>query len=203
MSDKRHLDFSRLECGDDPFPHFCVADLLQPDVGRALLAWLDGTDAWSLTEAEFYTQYEFSLLDFLPPGELRHLLDSETIREISVNLESALGAQSLQLAAVTAHRLADGHRIGIHNDFIGREETHRLVIQLNPTWEDAHGGYLLLFRSKDARDVAKLVKPLMGSAFGFEISPRSYHAVSAVRGVARHSLVYTFKEANDGASNRH
>jgi Rps23 Pro-64 3,4-dihydroxylase Tpa1-like proline 4-hydroxylase len=203
MPEQNHLDFSRMEPGDNPFPHFCVAGLLRPEAGTALLAWLEGTDAWSLTEAEFYTQYEFSLLDYAPPIELQYLMTPETIRQISRKLESALGAPPLQLAAVTAHRLVKGHRIGIHNDFIGGEETHRLVIQLNPAWEDAHGGYLILFCSKDAKDVAKLVKPLMGSAFGFEISSRSYHAVSAVHNVHRHSLVYTFKEANDAVSNRH
>ncbi len=197
------LNFTGLACSKEPFPHFCVAELLPLDIGTALLAWLHDTDAWSLTEAEFYTQYEFSLLDFPPPGELSQLLAPETIQQIGGKLESALQSSPLELTSVTVHKLVKSHRIGIHNDFIGDEETHRLVIQLNPDWEDAHGGYLILFRSKDAQDVAKLVKPLIGSGFGFEISPRSYHAVSAVQKVARHSLVYTFKPANDGTSNSH
>jgi hypothetical protein len=203
MLEVPYLNFSQLESLTSPFPHFCAAEVLPRGTDIELLTWLAGTDAWSLTEAEFYTQYEFSLFDFPPPGELHQLLTPYTIRLVADVLMTTFEVPGLELTAVTAHKLIDGHRIGIHNDFIGGEETHRLVIQLNPAWEDAHGGYLILFRSKDTRDVAKLVKPLMGSAFGFEISPRSYHAVSAVRGATRHSLVYTFKKTNDGASNSH
>ena len=93
---------------------------------------------------------------------------------------------------VTAHKLIEGHKMGIHNDYIGEQETHRLVVQVNPFWTAEHGGYLMLFEANNPEKVSKLVQPLNNTAIGFEISKASYHAVSMVSKSPRYTVVYTF-----------
>jgi Rps23 Pro-64 3,4-dihydroxylase Tpa1-like proline 4-hydroxylase len=188
------LDFSRLETGNAPFPHFWSAEVLNDGIEASVFDWLEGTDAWGLTEADFYTQYEFSLLDVILPEDLQCLITEGSISVIRDHFRTAFQLSSLELVGVTAHKLVTGHRIGIHNDYIGKAETHRLIIQINPHWDDSKGGYLLLFGSSDATHLSKLVKPANNSAFGFAISDQSYHAVSTVYNSSRYSIVYTFKE---------
>ena len=109
-------------------------------------------------------------------------------------MERAFNEDHLEIVGVVAHKLVAGQHIGIHNDFIGAEETHRLVLQFNPHWIEENGGYLILFNSGKVEDVSKIILPLTNTAFGFEISEASYHAVSKIMGPPRYSIVYTFRK---------
>jgi hypothetical protein len=100
---------------------------------------------------------------------------------------------SFELVGITAHKLVDGQRIAIHNDFIEGEETHRFIIHLNPSWTEANGGFFMLFESDKVEGLSKIILPINNSAIGFEISQKSQHAVSEIHGIARYSIVYTFK----------
>ena len=68
-----------------------------------------------------------------------------------------------------------------------------MLIQINPYWKEENGGYLLLFNSSDSKDMAKVVSPINNTAFGFEISKKSHHAVSKIYDFTRFTIVYTFK----------
>jgi len=182
------------QIGNVPFPHFSASSVLTDRLETRLYTWLQQYDQWSLTEMDFYTQFEFSLFDVTIPDELAPLLSKGTIWTISTFFQENFNTGPIDLVGATVHKLSDGHRIGIHNDYIGPEETHRLIIQLNPHWEDSKGGFLLLFGSEDSQDVSKVVKPINNTAFGFSISTQSYHAVSTVRDFSRYTLVYTLKE---------
>src|SRR3954465_12073601 len=83
----------------------------------------------------------------------------------------------------------------IHNDYIGGEETHRLLVQLNRGWDVQDGGVLLLFGSVRPGDICRAVKPSHRSGFAFEISPNSFHAVSRMVNGERYTLVYSFRAA--------
>jgi Rps23 Pro-64 3,4-dihydroxylase Tpa1-like proline 4-hydroxylase len=194
MRDTSYFDWSRLEMGDAPFRHFSAASVLRNGTERKIYDWLDTTDAWSLTEADFYTQFEFSLLDTTLPEDLQSLIEKDAIQCLTDRFNELCGKSSFSLAGVTAHKLVNGHRIGIHNDYIGKAETHRMVIHITPYWQDSNGGYLMLFQSAKADQVAKLIKPVDNSAFGFEISEKSYHAVSTIYDFYRYSIVYTLRE---------
>ena len=85
-----------------------------------------------------------------------------------------------------------GQRIAIHNDYLIGEETHRLIVQVNRGLKDEDGGFFMLFNSFDASDVHRVLRPIHGSAIGFEISPASHHAVSRLYGEERYTLVYSF-----------
>lgn len=176
-----------------PFPHFSCTDVLKGGLEKELFDWFEKTDSWGLTEMDFYTQFEFSLFDVELPKNLKPLSSIGTINIIKEKMSACFDAHNLEISGITAHKLINGHKIGVHNDFIGGEETHRMVLQINPGWNEDNGGFLMIFNSSDPEDLAKLVMPLNNTAFGFEISPRSYHAVSAVRNYSRYTLVYTFK----------
>jgi Rps23 Pro-64 3,4-dihydroxylase Tpa1-like proline 4-hydroxylase len=181
---------------NEPFPHFTIFDVFQETYAEEILKWFEQTDRWYLTETNFYTQYEFSLLDGDLGVEVAYLLKASTVDLVRILMKERFALTNLDLIGLTAHKLLDGHRMGIHNDSIGKKESHRLVIQLNRNWKEDRGGFLMLFNSKDPQDVACIVKPLHNSAVGFEISHKSFHAVSTVHDFERYTLVYTFNDQN-------
>lgn len=162
----------------------------------AIFAWLESSGSWTEVETDFYEQHEFSLLDSDLPDDLRFLISDETMAGLIAKFCDVFQVGNLEMAGVVAHKLVEGQHIGIHNDFIGPEESHRLVIQFNPNWQDAHGGFLMLFHSGRVEEVAKLIRPFHNTAFGFEISERSHHAVSKIHEGVRYSIVYTFRIAS-------
>ncbi len=181
---------------DHPFPYFGISKVFEDEFADNLLGWLRDDSKWTLTETSFYTQYEFSLLDSALPNEISFLLEESTLDQLKELMRCNLAIPNLQLVGLTAHKLIDGHKMGVHNDLIGSRESHRLVIQLNDSWQSENGGFLLLFNSKDPKDVANIVQPLHNSAVGFEISAKSFHAVSTVYNFERYTLVYTFNSVS-------
>ena len=178
----------------NPFPYFSISQVLSADKAEQLLLWFKASELWSFTKTSFYTQYEFSLMGVTLPASLDFLNSGTTLQYLTENFERYFG-KKLSVTDITAHKLIDGHKMGVHNDFVGSAETHRLIIQLNDNWSEANGGYLMLFNSKEPSDVAKIIRPLHNTGIGFEISDHSYHAVSAVHDFTRYTLVYTFNVA--------
>jgi Rps23 Pro-64 3,4-dihydroxylase Tpa1-like proline 4-hydroxylase len=176
-----------------PFPHFTAASVLPQDNIKNLYKWFLATTEWHLVETDFYEQYEFSLLKALLPDELKNLISEQSLSEIESLFKQNFNVKSLQLVDVVAHKLINSQHIGVHNDYIDEEETHRMVLHINPEWKDENGGFLMLFNSSNSQDFSKLVKPINNTVFGFEISRRSHHAVSQIHDFVRYTLVYTFK----------
>ena len=176
-----------------PFAHCGWSRPLSEADADRVLEWLERAP-WRLRVEEFYEQHEFSLLSISPPPELAALVSEATIGKLANGLRRALEIdQPLTLVDIAAHRLTAGQTIRVHNDFIGSEETHRLLLQFNRGWPLENGGLLMTFASERPEDVADAFVPLHGSAFAFEISPQSFHAVSTIRGGERFTLVYTFR----------
>lgn len=192
MDSKQGLLLDNIDFKESPFPHFSTDVALDIHLADRLLSWLMECDFWSYTETSFYTQYEFSLLEVDLPEVLHQLRNPVFISKLAETFEKFFDAQNLELVGVTAHKLQDGYKMGVHNDFIGKEETHRLVIQLNEGWDENNGGYLMLFASKNPADVSSLIMPVHNTGLAFEISRNSYHAVSTVHKFDRYTLVYTF-----------
>lgn len=187
------LDFSKTQAEYKPFPHFHCLSILQNGLESIVFNWFENTLLWQLTKTDFYEQYEFDFLNADLPTNLKCLIEDDCLSTIKSNIQNNLHVQAVELVGIAAHKLIDGHRIGIHNDFINDEETHRLVIHINPYWEEKNGGVLMLFNSYEANDLIKLVNPIHNSAFAFEISPNSYHAVSKIYDSSRYTIIYTFK----------
>ena len=178
-----------------PFPHAVSRQLISSDLADRVLAWFEDGAPWGLRIESFYEQYELNLHQVDLPENLTHLISEEAIGQIQQML-APLTTGTLTLVEANAHKLLPGQTIKIHNDYIGSEETHRVLIQLNRHWSDDNGGMLMLFSSPNAADVARLVRPIHRSATAFEISPASFHAVSTIWSGERYTLVYSFKRAD-------
>ena len=178
-------------CNRLPFEHF-TGRVELPGDGDGWLDWLEADAPWELTRAEFYEQYEFSLLDVSLPPAVRCLASPETLTVLRHRMSECFRQPLSERVEVTAHKLVPDQTIRIHNDYIAGGESHRLLLQLNRGWEPANGGYLMFFGGPDPGTVSEVVKPINGSVQGFAISPRSYHAVSTVHGGERFTLVYSF-----------
>ena len=174
-----------------PFRYATLPACLQRPVASSLLDWLELDAPWRLVEADFYEQWEFSLWDVEAP-EANALTSDETLSDLRTAMGRLFGCDFSEKVAVVAHRLSGGQRIGIHNDYLAGEETHRLVVQLNRGRTDEQGGFLMLFNSADARDVHEVFRPAHRSGLAFEISSSSFHAVSQVHGGERYTVVFSF-----------
>jgi len=176
----------------NPFPHFQCQRAVSEDSERKLIDWLEHQAPWKLKIADFYEQYEFSLFDCELPTELAFLTDTEAVSEIREALEESFDAKLSLHYDATVHKLVPGQVIKVHNDYIPGLETHRLLIQLNTEWTAENGGLLLLFSGPTPDDLVKALLPQSASAFGFEISPASHHAVTPVVSGHRFTIVYSF-----------
>jgi 2OG-Fe(II) oxygenase superfamily len=179
---------------DMPFRYATFSRCLSPDTGDAIMDWLEETAPWSLTQTDFYEQHEFSCWDS-PSPVASFLTSSEVLHIVRSTMGDIFGRSFEQTVSVVCHRLVPPQRIGIHNDSLAGQESHRLVIQLNRGLTDTDGGVLMLFNSDDPADIHKLLRPVNLSGFAFEISADSHHAVSQVHGGARYTLIYSLTAA--------
>jgi Rps23 Pro-64 3,4-dihydroxylase Tpa1-like proline 4-hydroxylase len=186
------LDLSAAVSRSQPFPCFTVAQVISKDMERALLAWLESEAPWRLAVMDFYEQYEFDFRDADLPTSLKQLSSEDTLCELRQNVGTLLGASLKPSIEITAHKLNRSQRIRIHNDNRPDGETHRLLIQVNRGWNEANGGLLMLFRGPEVESLDEVIPPTSGSAFGFEISTDSYHAVSQVHQGDRYTVVFSF-----------
>jgi Rps23 Pro-64 3,4-dihydroxylase Tpa1-like proline 4-hydroxylase len=186
------LDLSGAVSRSEPFPCFTVAEAVPPNLEQALLTWFESEAPWRLTVMDFYEQYEFDFQDVDLPVFLKPLFSEDVLRELRQSVGALLGASLKPPIEITAHKLNRSQRIRIHNDSRPNGETHRLLVQLNRGWDEANGGLLMLFRGPQVETLDDFIAPTTRSAFGFEISPRSYHAVSQVHQGDRYTLVFSF-----------
>jgi hypothetical protein len=190
-----YFDLESAKVKQEPFPHFSIGNVLPSETISTLFNWFRQTDVWKLVETDFYEQYEFSLLHVDLPDDLKFLISEGTLNYIGQRYIKEFGVDGLEIVDIVAHKLVNEQRIGVHNDFINGEETHRMVLHINPLWKEENGGLLLLFNSSKAEDLSQIVKPLDNTAFGFEISRRSHHAVSKIYDYTRYTIVYTFRKS--------
>lgn len=190
------LNLSSVKSFSKPFDYFVSPHALRNDLSTSLLAWFETDAPWKLVETDFYEQYEFSLWDVEVPAPLRILREPAFLRLLRTKFEDLLDVKFGDDVDVAAHKLIPGQRIRLHNDFIDRESTYRLLIQLNRGCKDEDGGLLLLFNSSDPADIHKAFRPIHNSAIGFVVSPTSNHAVSLISGGERFTLVYSFYGKN-------
>jgi Rps23 Pro-64 3,4-dihydroxylase Tpa1-like proline 4-hydroxylase len=182
---------AELRC--DPFPHTVVTGLIANDLADATLRWMETAAPWTLRVASFYEQWEIHLDPTTLPANLASLVAPTTISSLTETMLQPLTEAPLELTEVTAHKLANGQTIRIHNDYIERQESHRLLIQLNRGWTNSQGGLLMLFGGDRPEEIRRTLRPLHRSALGFTISPHSFHAVSTIHSGERYTLVYSFK----------
>ncbi len=186
------LRLSSVQTFFEPFPYVLSLESFELDVSYRVLAWFESDAPWRLVETDFYEQFEFRLLEAQLPPELTFLQSPDFLTAVRLRAANLFGAALGERIDVTAHRLVPGQRIRLHNDFIARAETHRLLIQLNRDWKDENGGFLLFFNSSDPPNIPRVFRPVHNSAIGFAITPESHHAVSTLHAGERFTLVFSF-----------
>jgi hypothetical protein len=179
-----------------PYPHFEAADFLAAEWADSLLGWLAEKAPWQPRKLEGYAGYSDISLQ---PGDLPRrwnvLLAPEALAELRVSMGSFFPMAREGFVRVTAHRLLAGSSLKPHCDLAPLQFTHRLLIHLNRGWTRENGGLLCVFDgdpSRKKQTKQKLILPEHRSAFAFEISNRSFHAVTPVVTGERYTLSYTF-----------
>ena len=185
-------DLSQRSVSTQPFHHAVLTECLSPRVGNQLLQWFEDDAPWVSKRTDFYEQFEFSCWDSTAPAA-QYLTSNETLGVVRAVMMDIFGCGFESSVSVVCHKLVHGHRIGIHNDYLVGEETHRLTIQLNRGLRDDDGGFLMIFNSDDPADVHQILRPQHLSALAFEISADSYHAVSEMHGGERYTVIYSLK----------
>jgi Rps23 Pro-64 3,4-dihydroxylase Tpa1-like proline 4-hydroxylase len=186
------LDLSAATVRIQPFPCFTVAQVFSEELEQALLTWFESAAPWRLAIMDFYEQYEFDFKDVNLPESLTPLFSASTLNRLRDNVGALLGASLKPQIDITAHKLNRTQKIRIHNDARPDGETHRFLVQLNRGWDAANGGLLMLFHGPEVETLDDIIPPTSRSAFGFEISNASYHAVSQVHQGDRYTLVFSF-----------
>jgi Rps23 Pro-64 3,4-dihydroxylase Tpa1-like proline 4-hydroxylase len=166
--------------------------VISEELEQALLAWLESEAPWRLAVMDFYEQYEFDFEDVELPSNLKPLFSESTMQELRMRVGVLLSTSLKPQVDITAHKLKSSQKIRIHNDARPDGETHRFLIQLNRGWTREHGGLLMLFRGPGVETLEDILFPTSRSAFGFEISTASYHAVSQVHQGDRYTIVFSF-----------
>jgi len=185
-------DLGSRAVNERPFRYATFRECLSTRPGDEILRWFENDAPWRLKRTEFYEQYEFSCWDSTSPMA-SYVTSSMVLEVVRAAMVEVFGRSFEKSISVVAHKLLEGQRIGIHNDYLAGEESHRLVIQLNHGLSDDDGGFLMLFNSDDPADIDRAMRPVHLSGFAFEISPASFHAVSQVHGGVRYSLIYSLR----------
>jgi Rps23 Pro-64 3,4-dihydroxylase Tpa1-like proline 4-hydroxylase len=188
------LQLNSLEIVRKPFPYFTAVEGFGDRISDSILEWLESDAPWSLVEADFYEQYEFSLATASPPAHLTFLTCPPFLGDLRSKVEEIFNTCLQERIDCTFHKLIAGQRIRIHNDFIPGEATHRLLVQLNRGWHEDQGGYLMLFNSQHPADLHRIILPSNDSVLCFSISEQSHHAVSTIHRGERFTLVFSFYE---------
>ncbi|MGB6159039.1 MAG: cyclophane-containing peptide 2OG-Fe(II) oxygenase YhhC, partial [Acidobacteriaceae bacterium] len=183
----------------NPFPHVVVPDCIDQNVAESLLKWFERIAPWQASSInDFYQLFDLDLRTVALPPDLRILLDDAFLEDLCKRVGELMESRLSPRIDVTAHKMLPGCHIGIHNDFGTTGQTHRLLIHLNRGWRAENGGLLMLFGneqpSADSEDT-KCFVPHHGRAIGFEISPRSFHAVSKISSGERYALCFSFYAA--------
>lgn len=186
-------DLSRRTVNESPFRYATFVQCLPAEFGDEILRWFENDASWRLKRTAFYEQYEFSCWDDTSP--MASYVTSPTALNTVRTMMKEVFARSFEDAiSVVAHKLLEGQKIGIHNDYLVGQESHRLVIQLNHGLSEENGGFLMIFNSDDAANIDRVMRPVHLSGLAFEISPVSFHAVSRVHTGVRYSLIYSLRE---------
>lgn len=180
----------------DPFPHFVIPDFLSETGAERLMDWLEGNTNWKLRSIkDFYDTYDADLRSPDLPDEVDAFRAEGFLNDLRDLMGSSFNTRLGPRVDIALQKMIPGQRIALHTDYGPLGQSHRLLIQLNRKWNAENGGFLMLFDEEFPTEVSPnhiYYLPLSRTAIGFEISPRSFHAVSNVKAGIRYTLTYSF-----------
>jgi hypothetical protein len=207
IQDNTILDFKHLSTSTvqpDPFKHFRTKNLLSEAFGILLLDWFETHAPWQFSNGGFYRQYELNLYHVKNlPQDFTTLLSDSFKTELLKQVSELFKVKLLPRIDIDAIKLVPGYQIGIHTDY-SHGETHRLLIYLNRHWVTNRDGGILMFFDEpqpvELRNTHRYYEPNNLSGIGFEISEKSFHAVSEVKNNNRYTLRFSFYEKKNCSS---
>ena len=193
-----HFDSAVVETS--PFRHFTIENFIDEDLASSLLRWFEQEADWNaksiaglgtLSSVDLHTSELGLRLDFLTGDPF--------LSHVRRNMSELFATELEGFVDLTANRMTRGQEIGLHNDVSTLPPafrfTHRLVLYLNHNYSEEYGGALRLANTlskSQSAPVQKRILPVHRSAFGFEISDSSYHAIEPVLKGTRYNLSFTF-----------
>lgn len=192
--ENKKLNLELVSFNDEPFSYFIASRFFSLRESEIMLSWLESDQApWSVHRESFFEQHEISLFKTDLPSDVKRILSVSWLNSLKSDLSKIFKTDLTNKFTVVAHKLTVGQGIGIHTDCPKNGlETHRLVIYLNRDFDDSNGGHLILFNSDNPNDIHRIIRPIHNYAFGFAMSPRSYHAVSNMSKGQRYSINVSF-----------
>jgi Rps23 Pro-64 3,4-dihydroxylase Tpa1-like proline 4-hydroxylase len=201
-----HFDGALVETS--PFRHFTIENFIDEDVASSLLRWFEQEASWdaksiaglgTLSSVDLHTSVLGDKLDFLT-GE-------PFLSHVRQHMSELFAAELEGFVDLTGNRMTPSQEIGPHNDVSTLPPafrfTHRLVLYLNHQYSEEYGGVLRLANTispSQSAPAQKRILPAHRSAFGFEISESSYHAIEPVRKGTRYNLSFTFYPGTGGTN---
>lgn len=189
----RVLRYSDIVTSDVPYPHFVASDCFDPVLGEMLLHWFEREAAWKLHEVEnFYRVYDLDLVTTPFPSRLSIMRQPAIYKEVRRVLEDQFDTVLSESPHVLIQKVTTCQAISPHNDWSSDGPSHRFIVQLNRGWKAEQGGLFTLLTDPN-NSPSQALLPNHCSGFGFEISQRSYHAVTSVTEGDRYSIVFSYK----------
>jgi hypothetical protein len=187
------LTVKAVRVSQDEWTCAAISNVFEAGLYSKIIQSLDGLE-WSEARQRFYKQHEVNL-----GGDPYFCsLFDDTFRNDLVNsLNLFFGAQLNIDFDVAAHKMVEGEFIDVHTDYNNFGETHRMTVTLNEDWKIENGGILLALNEDSISHVRDAWLPTANNGFIFEISEKSFHAVTPITGPRpRYSLIFTFKNAH-------
>jgi hypothetical protein len=191
------IDFRGALKSRDPYPHCVFSQVFTPAAADVLLKWLEEASYVHRHVPDFYDTYETRLDRGGLPDEVQRFADEDTIEALGLAMGDLFEATLAPKVEVTAHKMVPGFRVGVHTDHGPAAQSYRLLVQLNRGWVAKQGGWLMVLNEQHpgSDTKARAIVPRPGVGFAFEISTKSYHAVTPVISGERYTLCYSFRKA--------
>ena len=181
----------------EPFNHVLIKHAVKKKHARPLLKWFETGVEWEFKSQEgFYDLYAIDVTKQQLPDNLNIILSPDFIKYLRRHMEKLFCTRLSEQVEVQATKMVSGNHLRFHTDFdndIG--QSHRLLIQINRGWSIDNGGILFMRDSPNKETPSNSLKyylPFHGSSIAFEISEKSYHAVSPVKEGDRYTLTFSF-----------
>jgi hypothetical protein len=191
------LTFHRLVSSDVPYPHFVAPQCFNPVLAEKLLEWFEEEAAWKIHKVQdFYEVYDLDLVSTPFPAQLSLMRGDALYLEVRNALERHFKTNLCDSVHVLVQMMTKGQTIRVHNDWSPEGPTHRFIVQLNQGWTTAQGGLFMILQKPDdtpSNHTPQLCLPTHRCGIGFEISERSYHAVTPVTAGNRYSIVFSYR----------
>jgi hypothetical protein len=200
MLKRECVNFDGAVVETSPFRHFTIENFVDEDVSSWLLQWFEQKAGWNTKSIAGLGKFASADLHTCELGRrLDFLVGKPFLSHLRRKMGGLFGVELEGFVDLTANRMTRRQEIGVHNDVCTLPPafrfTHRLVVYVNHQYSEEFGGVLRLTNALPlSRSVPaqKRILPVHRSAFGFEISESSYHAIEPVLKGKRYSLSFTF-----------